>query len=99
MLTTDGGEVLLPVPDAFEEATGYRPSHASCWRWTKKGVNGVRLETVRVGSRVKTSRSAVMRFVAAQNRDDDRDEQVDDEPKGRSSNETRDRSRQLAAAS
>ena len=38
---------------------------STIWRWARKGLNGVRLEYVRVGRRVCTSREAMNRFVNA----------------------------------
>ncbi|QDV74275.1 DUF1580 domain-containing protein [Botrimarina mediterranea] len=67
MLKIQPGDELLPVPVAIEEAIGYRPHPTTCTRWTRKGVRGVRLESVRVGSLVKTTVAAVVRFIEAQN--------------------------------
>lgn len=49
---------------------GRRPSAATWWRWSTKGVRGVRLETLLIGGRRMTSREALLRFVAASNADD-----------------------------
>lgn len=68
MLDIAPGDVLLPVADAIEQTIGYRPSHATCWRWTNKGVRGVRLKTVSLGSLRRTTMAAVVEFVAEQNR-------------------------------
>jgi hypothetical protein len=44
---------------------GDRPPHASClFRWAKNGLRGVRLETIRVGGTLCTSRQALERFFA-----------------------------------
>jgi hypothetical protein len=44
---------------------GDRPPHASClFRWAKHGLRGVRLETLRVGGTLCTSREALERFFA-----------------------------------
>src|SRR5262249_19645915 len=44
---------------------GDRPPHASClFRWAKYGLRGVRLETLRVGGTLCTSREALERFFA-----------------------------------
>jgi hypothetical protein len=44
---------------------GDRPTHASClFRWAKHGLRGVRLETLRVGGTLCTSREALERFFA-----------------------------------
>lgn len=42
---------------------GGRKLHASSlWRWARKGVRGVKLEYVRLGGRILTSREALARF-------------------------------------
>ena len=44
---------------------GDRPPHVSClFRWAKHGLRGVRLETLRVGGTLCTSREALERFFA-----------------------------------
>ena len=44
---------------------GGRPPHASClFRWAKGGLRGVRLETMRVGGTLCTSKQALERFFA-----------------------------------
>lgn len=44
------------------------PHTSSIWRWASSGVRGgIRLETVRVGGRVYTSREAIFRFIARLN--------------------------------
>lgn len=60
------GESLITMSAAAKLTAG-RPHPSSLWRWTKKGVGGVRLESVQVGGRVFTSREALQRFVAALN--------------------------------
>jgi len=42
-----------------------RPHIPTIWRWCRKGVSGVRLEYVRLGHRICTSREALNRFVNA----------------------------------
>jgi hypothetical protein len=44
-----------------------RPHQNTLRRWANKGVNGVRLETFRLGGKLLTTREACERFVAAQN--------------------------------
>jgi hypothetical protein len=44
---------------------GDRPAHASSlFRWAKYGLRGVRLETIRVGGTLCTSKEALERFFA-----------------------------------
>ncbi len=57
-------ERLLSMPQACREIHG-RPSIRSLWRWINQGVNGVRLESVLIGSRRYTSSEAIARFVEA----------------------------------
>lgn len=42
-----------------------KPAPSTCWRWAKRGLGGVHLETIKVGSRIFTSRQAVTRFLEA----------------------------------
>ena len=65
MLSISPGDTLLPVPAAIERAIGYRPNPTTCTRWTRHGVRGVRLETVVVGGRPRTTEAAVLAFVEA----------------------------------
>jgi hypothetical protein len=45
---------------------GDRRTHVSClFRWAKHGLRGVRLETIRVGGTLCTSREALERFFAS----------------------------------
>jgi len=43
---------------------GKRVNYSTLRRWTREGVHGVRLETVRIGTRVATTRAALERFLA-----------------------------------
>lgn len=66
MLNVTPGDILLPVPTAIEKAIGYRPHPTTCTRWTRHGVRGVKLATVVVGGRPRTTVAAVIAFVEAQ---------------------------------
>ncbi len=44
---------------------GSRPSYTTWWRWCRRGVRGVKLETVLLGGRRYTSEAAMKDFVAA----------------------------------
>ena len=61
-------EDIRPIPKAMKwvpPRRGDRPTHASCgFRWAKHGLRGVRLETIRVGGTLCTSREALERFFA-----------------------------------
>lgn len=41
---------------------GRRPHVSTLWRWCRKGLKGVRLEYVRVGSKIAVSRQGLDRF-------------------------------------
>lgn len=47
-----------------------RPATSTLWRWGKKGVRGVRLETIRIGGTIYTSDEAIARFLEAINEPD-----------------------------
>jgi hypothetical protein len=57
----------------FAEATQWvprrlgkkRPAVSTLWRWYKLGINGVRLETILVGTVRCTSRQSLQRFFSA----------------------------------
>lgn len=66
MLTISPGDQLLPVATAVEKAIGYRPHPTTCTRWTRRGVRGVKLATVMVGGRPRTTEAAVVEFIAMQ---------------------------------
>ena len=57
-------EELLSLSQAAKSLPS-RPHPSTVWRWTKRGVRGVRLETIVIASRRFTSREALERFVAA----------------------------------
>jgi hypothetical protein len=62
-------EELLTMPEAAsllpKRRGGAKVSLTSLWRWSTRGAKGVRLETVRVGSSVYTTRAALRRFIEA----------------------------------
>lgn len=61
------GESLLGLAEATKDLPrigGKRPAISTLWRWATQGLRGVRLEYVRVGHRVCTSREALDRFFA-----------------------------------
>ncbi len=41
---------------------GKRPHASTLWRWARRGLHGVHLETRRIGARFVTSREALERF-------------------------------------
>ena len=59
-------EHLLTLTEAtsfIPGQNGKRPSVSTVWRWCRKGLNGVRLEYVRCGRKILTSREALSRFI------------------------------------
>lgn len=59
-------DALRPVQDVIRARIGRRISPPTLWRWRLKGVNGVRLECVRVGGFWFTTEKAFAEFMAAQ---------------------------------
>ena len=55
-------EETLSLPQASRELPG-RPNASTLWRWASRGLGGVKLETIRIGTRVFTSRQALTRFI------------------------------------
>lgn len=57
---------LRPIHQVIRARIGKRVAPATLWRWRLKGVNGVRLECVRVGGLWFTTTAAFAEFLAAQ---------------------------------
>ena len=55
-------ETIIPL-SAVMASFSNRPHSSTVWRWTIRGVAGVKLETVRIGHAVFTSEEAVTRFL------------------------------------
>ena len=59
-------ETLLSLADAADllprRRAGKRPHPSTLYRWASHGYRGVRLEVIRVGSTLCTSREALQRF-------------------------------------
>lgn len=64
----NSGETMRLLKRAAKRIPG-NPHFTTVFRWTKKGVRGVRLEATRVGGRWYTSDEAVDRFLARLNAD------------------------------
>ena len=62
-------EDLLTIEQAAREVprpAGKKPLHyATAWRWAHRGLRGHKLETVRVGSQLMTSRERLHAFLLA----------------------------------
>lgn len=51
---------------------GKKPSFTCIWRWVVNGIGGVKLDAVKVGGTLCTSKAAIGRFIAAQTANDPR---------------------------
>ena len=61
-------EEVVTLREARNElfrVTGRRPDKTTIYRWALRGVGGTKLETVRIGNRLLTSKQALTRFIAA----------------------------------
>lgn len=56
---------LAQARNELLQATGHRPNKATLYRWCLRGVAGVKLEHIRLGDRILTSRQALTRFISA----------------------------------
>ncbi len=59
-------EDVLTLQDArsdLKKITGRRPDKTTIYRWCLKGVGGTKLEHIRLGDRILTSRQALTRFI------------------------------------
>jgi hypothetical protein len=57
---------LRPVGEVIQARLGKRISPTTLWRWRLKGVNGVRLQCLRLGGSWLTSEAAFGEFLRAQ---------------------------------
>lgn len=64
-LQSEGLLSLADAAKALPRINGRRIHVSTLWRWSRKGVRGVRLEHVRLGHRVCTSLEALNRFAKA----------------------------------
>lgn len=55
---TEATKLLPPI-------NGRRPCASTIWRWARKGIQGIRLESMRIGGRYVTSAEALERFAIA----------------------------------
>ena len=62
-------EDLISLQETAKEVprpSGKKPLHyATVWRWAHRGLNGHKLETVKIGSQVMTSRQRLHAFLKA----------------------------------
>ena len=59
---------LIGILDAFELVTGRRPNPCTAWRWSSKGVKGVRLQASFMGGSRLTTEEWVREFIDAVSR-------------------------------
>ena len=53
---------LSKVPDWVEKFAGFRPNRSTIFRWHKRGCNGKRLSTFKVGGRRCTTVASLVAF-------------------------------------
>jgi hypothetical protein len=64
-------EDVLTIKDARKEvyeATGWPVDRVTIYRWCLKGVGGIKLDHIKLGDRILTSRQAINRFIVARSR-------------------------------
>jgi hypothetical protein len=59
---------LLNLSDAFEKVTDRRPNPCTTWRWSTKGVKGVKLQVTFMGGTRLTTEEWVRDFIDAVSR-------------------------------
>lgn len=47
----------------LSQIAGHRPDKATLARWIHRGVGGVKLDAIRIGRQILTSRQALTRFI------------------------------------
>ena len=62
-ILTEDGITLRGARADLEKVLGRRPDKTTLYRWCLKGVRGVKLEHVRLGNLILTSRQAITRFI------------------------------------
>jgi len=63
-------DIELERPISFNQAAaylpfGYRPSLSTWWRWSRHGIGGIILETLKIGGKRYTTAGAIQRWVSA----------------------------------
>ncbi len=64
-------EDVLTISQARTELSqiaGHRPDKATLCRWIHRGVGGVKLDAIRIGRQILTSKQALTRFIAARSK-------------------------------
>ena len=62
MLLNENIKTFTEAARTLPKVNGKRPHASTLWRWARKGLSGVKLETRRIGSRFVTSSEALERF-------------------------------------
>ena len=62
-ILTEEVRTLSEARKDIAEITGKRPDKATMSRWIHRGVGGVKLEAIRLGNQLLTSRQACTRFI------------------------------------
>jgi hypothetical protein len=62
-LTAESALTLTQTAAVIGEHTGRRPSSSTVWRWSLRGVRGKRLEVIRVGGTLYTTRQCISEFL------------------------------------
>ena len=57
---------LREARNELEPILGRRPDQSTLYRWCFKGVNGQKLECVKIAGRIITSKQALTRFIVNQ---------------------------------
>jgi hypothetical protein len=61
-ITTEAPLSFAAAGRAVSEIDGRPVAPSTIWRWATKGIGGTRLECIRIGRRMRTSRAALSRF-------------------------------------
>lgn len=64
-ILTEDVKTLQEARTELFRATGRRPDKTTLYRWCLRGVQGTKLEHIRLGDRILTSSQAITRFIEA----------------------------------
>jgi hypothetical protein len=64
-ILTEEPITLLEARSEIASVTGRRVDKCTLYRWCLRGVGGIKLEHIRLGDRILTSRPAITRFITA----------------------------------
>ena len=63
LILTEDVVTINQARELLEETTGRRFDRTTLFRWINRGVGGVKLESIRLGREILTSKQAVTRFI------------------------------------